>query len=342
MIEFGYDEKTEAKQELITVIVPVYNRSYCLHTCLDSIKNQSYPNWECVVIDDGSTDSTWDICEKYVRNDCRFRAYHQENKGVSVARNNGIKNAKGTYICFVDSDDYLRDNCLERLAYHTSKGMLAMGGMRVKEEGKADVLFTFPEMCISLHSLYEDEIISLQGTMPLYSPCAKLFDRIVIEHNQLYFPEDIHSGEDIIFIYRYLRFVEKIYIIPDDLYIVVKTKNSLSTAAPDNYLEIRHAILNSIIAFCIYKGLWNKKMKNCIGNMYLYAANFYLYDCYLSNNTHSLIEKYKLFAQKVDEIDPSYLQGCLTHKWHVFFLKMSNPLILWLIIYTKHIWRNKC
>lgn len=80
---------------LISIIIPVYNRAYCLSRCLDSVLDQTFTNWECILIDDGSTDETLSVCRHYVNRDSRFRVYSQPNGGVSAARNRGLEYALG-------------------------------------------------------------------------------------------------------------------------------------------------------------------------------------------------------------------------------------------------------
>ena len=101
--------------ELISIIVPVYNVEGYLDKCIDSITSQSYSNFECLLIDDGSTDSSGDICDKWSSIDDRITVYHKENGGLSDARNYGIDRAKGDYITFIDSDDYVSTNYLSEL-----------------------------------------------------------------------------------------------------------------------------------------------------------------------------------------------------------------------------------
>ena len=98
---------------LITVIVPIYNVERYLANCLDSILAQSYSNLEIILINDGSTDKSGDICNKYARENRSVFIKHQENAGVSVARNNGMQQAKGDYVTFVDGDDWLEANAIE-------------------------------------------------------------------------------------------------------------------------------------------------------------------------------------------------------------------------------------
>src|SRR5699024_4494271 len=101
--------------DLISVIVPVYNVEKYVRRCIDSICGQTYSNLEIILIDDGSTDSSGKICDEMAAKDGRISVIHQENKGLSQARNAGLDQAKGEYIAFVDSDDYLSLNMYECL-----------------------------------------------------------------------------------------------------------------------------------------------------------------------------------------------------------------------------------
>lgn len=103
------------KQPLVSIIVPVYNVATFLPDCLVSLKNQTYKNLEIIFIDDGSTDNSGDLCELFAKEDSRAIIKHQKNGGLSSARNAGIDIANGNYIFFLDSDDYLADDCIEYL-----------------------------------------------------------------------------------------------------------------------------------------------------------------------------------------------------------------------------------
>ena len=103
------------EKELISIIVPIYNVEKYLRQCLDSILNQTYQNFECLLINDGSPDNSADICREYVEKDSRFKYFEKENGGLSDARNYGIRQSKGSYLTFVDSDDWLEHGALDRL-----------------------------------------------------------------------------------------------------------------------------------------------------------------------------------------------------------------------------------
>src|SRR5438874_1529861 len=99
-----------------SVLIPAYNRAHYLAECLDSVLAQTLPDWECIIVDDGSTDGTPELAADYMRRDARFRYHRQENAGVSAARNTGIRLAAGEWVAFLDSDDYYFPTALEALA----------------------------------------------------------------------------------------------------------------------------------------------------------------------------------------------------------------------------------
>lgn len=109
------------KTSLISIIIPVYNVEKYLRQCLDSVLSQTYTNYEVIMVDDGSTDSSRDICDAYNDGDERFQVIHQNNKGLSVARNTGFQASTGAYIYFLDSDDWIEKTTLEKLIFHAEE-----------------------------------------------------------------------------------------------------------------------------------------------------------------------------------------------------------------------------
>ena len=100
----------------ITIVIPVYNTEKYLDQCIESVRGQRYQEWEIIAIDDGSTDASLEILKKYRELDSRITIHEQSNQGAGPARNYGIKNARGDYIAFLDSDDYWADErCLDKL-----------------------------------------------------------------------------------------------------------------------------------------------------------------------------------------------------------------------------------
>ena len=105
----------EERKPLVSVIVPVYNVYPYLRDCVQSVQAQSYQNWELLLVDDGSTDGSGELCDELAVEDGRIRVFHKPNGGLSDARNHGMHHARGEYFCFLDSDDLLPENALEKL-----------------------------------------------------------------------------------------------------------------------------------------------------------------------------------------------------------------------------------
>lgn len=111
----------------VTIIVPVYNVEKYLTCCIGSILSQSFKDFELLLIDDGSSDLSGEICDDYVEKDARIRVFHKENGGVSSARNLGLENAQGEWICFIDSDDWVEVDFLKELIQYDSFDLVVGG-----------------------------------------------------------------------------------------------------------------------------------------------------------------------------------------------------------------------
>lgn len=129
---------------MFSIIVPVYNVEKYLDQCLESILRQTFKDFECIIIDDGSPDNSNIIIDKYVKLDQRFKVIHQKNMGISAARNAGLDIAKGDYIVFVDSDDYIADDYLEKFALKiadTDADMVICGLIEVYKDYEKSKVF---------------------------------------------------------------------------------------------------------------------------------------------------------------------------------------------------------
>ena len=115
--------KGDVRIKMISIIVPVYNVEKYLEECLESIKNQTYTDIEVILVNDGSTDNSQVICERYCQQNPRFYLINQENQGQSVARNNGVTVSKGEFITFVDSDDVIKSDMLQQLMRYMDTGI---------------------------------------------------------------------------------------------------------------------------------------------------------------------------------------------------------------------------
>jgi len=184
----------------VSVIVPIYNREKYIARCIDSILRQTFMNFELILVDDGSKDRSLAICEEYAKKDERIVVLHKENGGVSSARNLGIDKARGKWICFVDSDDYVTEYYIQHLAelvgkYEDDSALFVSGILRDGKIAKA------LENKIYKVSELKDGIIVHNG------PVSKLFRQSIIKDNDIRFPVGITSGEDFVFTVNYLLYV---------------------------------------------------------------------------------------------------------------------------------------
>ena len=153
------------ENELISIVVPIYNVENDLRMCLDSIQNQTYQNFECLLINDGSPDNSADICREYLAKDARFRYFEKENGGSSSARNFGIERSEGEYVTFVDSDDWLEHDALQLLydALKKENADISIGRYNCYDESRCQYLFYDSNPDDSLEVIEGKEIIDREG-----------------------------------------------------------------------------------------------------------------------------------------------------------------------------------
>ena len=153
------------ENELISIVVPIYNVENYLRMCLDSIQNQTYQNFECLLINDGSPDNSADICREYLAKDARFRYFEKENGGSSSARNFGIERSEGEYVTFVDSDDWLEHDALQLLydALKKENADISIGRYNCYDESRYQYLFYDSNPDDSLEVIEGKEIIDREG-----------------------------------------------------------------------------------------------------------------------------------------------------------------------------------
>ena len=175
--------------ELISIIVPIYNVENYLRMCLDSIQNQTYQNFECLLINDGSPDNSPDICREYVAKDARFHYFEKENGGLSSARNFGIERSTGAYLTFVDSDDWLEHDALDRLygALRKEGADISIGRYNCYDESRCQYLFYDSNPDDSLEVIDGKEIIGREAVEEMRNgnwtvAYLKLFKRELLEN----------------------------------------------------------------------------------------------------------------------------------------------------------------
>ena len=196
---------------LISIIVPVYNSEHCLERCVQSILSQTHQNLEVLLIDDGSTDLSGKLCDEYACIDPRIRVTHTENGGVSKARNLGLSQAQGEWLIFVDSDDWLETQALEKMLRFTTDNCADLGIFSLFFEGqKGASQMKVAETVVSPRQLFSGMLTADAINKLICSPCNKLYKKSIISENGLAFKTGIKFGEDFIFNSEYLPFAQKL------------------------------------------------------------------------------------------------------------------------------------
>ena len=212
---------------MVSIIIPVYNTAKYLPECIKSVLNQTYSNIEVLLIDDGSTDGSSEICDEYAKQDERIKCFHLENGGVSRARNIGLKEAGGEYICFLDSDDYYAESyvgSMRNLIEENNTDVVICNHYDVNEQG--DILFAseIPEGYISKELLYEK--IFLTSEIGGFS-CTKIYKAGLIR--DIFFNEEIHICEDTYFCCQVYEKAKKLYVTDEKLYYYRQHSNSATS-----------------------------------------------------------------------------------------------------------------
>jgi glycosyltransferase involved in cell wall biosynthesis len=207
-------------QPIISVIVPVYNTEKYLSQCIESILTQSFIDFELLLIDDGSSDRSGEICDEYAKKDGRIKVFHQVNSGVSAARNLGLRNAMGKYAVFVDSDDYVKKEYLESLYAYTLGN--SQVDLVIQSVEKVDINGTVKFSPLPEHVLHKkDSYKILTEYAVLYAgyPFGKLFLCSIIKRYNIFFISDIFILEDLFFLLDYTLHVNEIVITKESYYI---------------------------------------------------------------------------------------------------------------------------
>ena len=259
------------KGELISIIVPIYNVENYLRHCLESIQNQTYQNFECLLINDGSSDNSAEICREYVEKDSRFRYFEKENGGVSSARNLGIERSKGQYITFIDSDDWVDSDYLELLYMKINEYNADLAVLTYKQ-------YSMNDGCFYLHVWEQDyyekyytgnELLNSLPNLENYDSTfnvswGKLFKRNFLETAT--FNEQRIMGEDLEFNFKIFLQIKSCIYLNKALYNF--RQHHLSTRArkiSDKYLmddiEIRLGRLPFLIEKPVDTNLYLAKTK---------------------------------------------------------------------------------
>ena len=217
---------------LITIIVPVYNSEKTLHRCVDSILDQTYQNFEILLINDGSKDHSGDICDEYAKRDTRVRVFHKENNGVSAARNTGLDNAKGAWVSFVDSDDWISSeylNVLYKEAIVTNADVVTCDFFEVGRNGirMCNAFDWSAKNFTDINSIGKGQLLSVVISLSYGTVWNSIIAKDLINMRDLRFDINYKYGEDTLFMFQVYMYASLSRHIMRPLYYYDRT-NELS------------------------------------------------------------------------------------------------------------------
>lgn len=320
----------------LSIIVPVYNAEKTIDKCINSILKQNYQHFELLLIDDGSNDLSGKICDEYAQNDKRIKVIHNENKGVSFSRNCGVQNSRGTYVQFIDSDDFIEPSMSRILVekIEDSKADIVICGynevrIEVIEEHKCvDNFMTKEEFGKVFPELY-----ALNFFNP---PWNKLYKKnLIIE----YFDETISIGEDLIFNLAYLKNAKVIAFINNCLYNYInQNNNSLSKMKNIEQYLMALKCKNEVLNFT--RSEFNDEADISIIEHLFY--DFITQFCYvlLENKSINWKKKREYINRMIAQVDSvsSLKANELKYKILIIGIKYKKPDI---ILYLYYIWLLK-
>lgn len=320
---------------LVSIIIPAYNVERYIAKGLDSCINQTYDNIEVVITDDGSCDNTWEIIQVYSARDKRVISLHQENQGVSAARNKSLNCASGEYVLFLDSDDWLEQDAVEVLLNnHTDEDTLVCSDCyfaAIDENSDnikrvSQVNGHTEETCSNLTAM---SYVGRRSKFRLTSSCYKLFSRGILEKNQLRFKPGIHQGEDGLFTFQYLCNVKSVKYISIPLWNILDRPGS---ACNVEYNLRWKTALEAVALMIQYK---NDIPSNCKESLYAFMAeramwletssirsksfdydDYLLYKSILRSNRKYLIKR----ERKLKTVIQCFVYTSLPVKWLRIFM----------------------
>ena len=236
----------------ISVIIPIYNAEKYLPRCLDSIINQTYSNLEIILINDGSSDASGNICDSYAKEDSRVKVIHQSNAGVSAARNAGLDIATGDYISFVDPDDWIESNMYEVLVGTIQDKEIDI--LRFNAYRKGEIINKLPFRGEYSNKELEEKILlpligaeKFGGMFILGVLWLHLYKREVIEDNHIRFNPQLRRCEDRLFTLSSIIHAKSILFVDEVLYHYEVYDNSLSNRYDPERWEQELIYLSSLI-----------------------------------------------------------------------------------------------
>lgn len=298
-----------------SILIPAYNAEPFIDKCLKSISRQIFKDFEVIIIDDGSTDKTFEICRQFVKNDSRFSIYHQHNSGIAVTRNKLLDMAKGEWIAFIDADDYVKEDYLYNFYKNISiKGTeVIVCNYKIKNTQGNTKEYHQP-----FYSK-EEYLLKLLSWQKINTALwAKVIKNSFVKRHCIRFEENITLGEDLCFMARLFYYAENITYVPTCSYVWNRINvNSITKSHKyiNNYLPLYENIFvfyETKPDYQIYEKTLNNTLVKVMNSIYLHSksTNFGKIPLFINKKELDILNKWMLFLIKND----LYTMSKLTEK----------------------------
>ena len=288
-----------------SIIMPVYNSESYVNKGIMSIVNQTYNNWELIIIDDGSKDNTYNVCKKMIF-DSRIKLFRINNSGPSYARNYGLDKSDGDYILFLDSDDYFEVNALDILKKEIEKNnseIIFFPNYTDKYKNNNYIIEknnSIKELIYENNSDLRKDFINLFQYSYIYPVWNKVYSRKIIKKFNARFPESIKFAEDLVFNMKIYPYIEKAQIINKVLYhYVSRESESITTSFNINRFEQ----INTMYNFCIIiLKRWCPESVNFFSNNYILEISVCMNNLFNKDSILKRKERRRFIKQIVNDI----------------------------------------
>ena len=320
----------------ISIIVPIYNSESTIKKCIDSVIQQTNENWELILINDGSTDNSQQICLNYEKKDNRIKFLNQENQGVSVARNKGLDVATGDYIMFLDSDDYIEPITIDtfnKVIGETPNVELVLCGYYSVRNGKKKKVYM--DSCKLENNINIIEKMSTRINFNfLRPPHEKLFKTKIIKDKNIKFDASLNLCEDFCFVLEYLKHVNNFVIIEDCLFDIVVRQGSLSRSNRYNIMEIIRKMQNKYNELLEGKDIDKRLIGDVVFSNIMFGINMPVIFNWKSEQTNKLYSEIREYEElnklSIKEISEKY------YKLIYILLKSKKYNLLKYLVKTKN------
>ena len=309
--------------QLVSVVIPVFNTEEHLERCVSSLIHQTYAPLEIVLVDDGSTDKSGELCDSFAAENPTIRVFHTSNCGASHARNIGIEESKGDYLIFVDSDDYVDEQMVEELAKDMNRNNSDLSISALEKSEQED-------FCIDLKPENESGILFLSEKHLIFGPTQKLYKS---KHaKEIVFPENVKYGEDLLFNLDYLRRIKTVSYINKCFYHYCRRDNTLSTKVRWNMFDNDIFLHESLMKWYDEIGVLGNRIKTFLYNRILDTAINSICLTFLKECPLNQIEIEKLIRRIItNELVVNSLQIADTSKyarWQIDLIKQQKARAL--------------